>query len=77
MSPKFESKLQKFISDNIDLVAEYESIESAIPLEYCGDDIIYLFQNISKLNKSVDFNVVLKNALKSSIKSKLIFSIIY
>lgn len=71
MSPKFESKLQKFISDNIDLVAEYESIESAIPLEYCGDDIIYLFQNISKLNKSVDFNVVLKNALKSSIKSNV------
>lgn len=71
MSPKFESKLQKFISDNIDLVAEYESIESAIPLEYCGDDIIYLFQNISKLNKSVDFNVVLKNALKSSIKSNI------
>lgn len=71
MSPKFESKLQKFISDNIDLVAEYESIESAIPLEYCGDDIIYLFQNISKLNKSVDFNVVLNNALKSSIKSNI------
>ena len=71
MSPKFESKLQKFISDNIDLVAEYESIESAIPLEYCGDDIIYLFQNISKLNKSVDFNVVLKNALKTSIKSNI------
>lgn len=71
MSPKFESKLQKFISDNIDLVVEYESIESAIPLEYCGDDIIYLFQNISKLNKSVDFNVVLKNALKTSIKSNI------
>ena len=29
MSPKFESKLQKFISDNIDLVAEYESISAA------------------------------------------------
>lgn len=71
MSPKFESKLQKFISDNIDLVAEYESIESAIPLEYCGDDVIYLFQNISKLNKSADFNVVLKNALKSAIKSNV------
>lgn len=71
MSSKYESKLQKFITDNIDLVAEYESIEYAIPLEYCSSDVLYLYQNILKVNKSVDFNTTIKTALKSSIKNNI------
>ena len=71
MSSKYESKLQKFITDNIDLVAEYESIEYAIPLEYCSSDVLYLYQNILKVNKSVDFNTTIKTALKSTIKNNI------
>ena len=66
--PRNDEKIQNFISNNIDLVAEYESLEGVLPLEYCSDDILSLFQTLQKINRGVDFNIVLKDALKASIK---------
>lgn len=63
-----EEKLQKFITNHIDLVAEYESLGSAIPLEYCSNDIIYLFNNLLKINRSIDFNSTMDSALKYAIR---------
>lgn len=69
MSNNLENKLHKFIADNIELVSEYESLDSTIPLEYCESDVVYLYKNILKLNKNIDFNTVLRDALRYSIKN--------
>lgn len=69
MSNNLENKLHKFIADNIELVSEYESLDSTIPLEYCESDVVYLYKNILKLNKNIDFNTVLRDALRYSIKT--------
>lgn len=71
MSNNLENKLHKFIADNIELVSEYESLDSTIPLEYCESDVVYLYKNIVKLNKNADFNTILKDALKNSIRTNI------
>lgn len=68
MSTKNEKKLQSFISNNADLVGEYESSEFAIPLEYCSREVINSFENLVKINPGVDFNKTLKFALENAIK---------
>lgn len=65
---RYGEKLQNFISNNIDLVSEYESIDGVLPLEFCDSDVINLFQTLQKINRGVDFNSTLKDALKISIK---------
>lgn len=68
MRGNYEDKLEKFITSNIDIVAEYESLDSIIPLECCAGDIISIYKNIIKVNKTMDFEDVLLMSLKSSIK---------
>jgi DNA-directed RNA polymerase sigma subunit (sigma70/sigma32) len=65
---KYESKLESFISNNAELVGEYESMECAAPLEYCDDEVIDFLQEIIKKDKTTDFNSALTTALQSSIR---------
>ena len=64
----YDSKLEKFISANSELVGEYESLDCSIPLEYCSIDIIGAFNNLAKVDKTLDFNLTIKDALKKSIQ---------
>lgn len=61
------NKLRNFISDNIELISEYESMENAIPVDSCSTDIVRGFQVLSKINKCIDFNIVLKEILTNAI----------
>lgn len=65
------NKINTFISNNIDLVSEYESEEYAIPLDSCKEDIIRYYKCIAKLNRGSDFNSVIKEAINSSIKCNI------
>lgn len=65
---KFDDKLQQFITNNIDLIIEYESIPGILPIEYCSDDVITMFQTLNKINKGAEFTSALKDAIKLSIK---------
>lgn len=64
----YDSKLEKFISANSELVGEYESLDCSIPLEYCSMDIIGAFNALAKVDKTLDFNLTIKDALKKSIQ---------
>lgn len=66
--PKYASKLESFITNNPELVGEYESLEYSAPIEYCDDEIVECVQKILKIDKSTDFNNVLTTALQNSIK---------
>ncbi len=68
---KLNNKIQAFISNNIDLISEYESMENSIPMDSCSDDIIRTYQIISKINKGLDFNVILKELLQNSIRKNI------
>lgn len=68
---KYASKLEAFISNNAELVGEYESLEYSIPMEYCGNEILDFMRRIIKLDKTADFNNVLTEALKTSIRSNV------
>lgn len=68
MSTRIEKRFRNFISNNLELVSEYESSEFSIPLECCVNEVIKCFENLSKVNSGSDFNKTLKFALESSIK---------
>lgn len=63
----YDNKIEKFIHDNIELVGEYESMEEALPLDMCIDSIIASYAKLSKIDKSVEFNKTLYDALQNSI----------
>lgn len=46
-------------------------MDSAMPIEYCANDIITLYNTVSKNNKTIDFNSTMKSALKYSIKNDI------
>lgn len=71
MSTSYEIKLRKFIDENLELVNEYESLDAIVPLEYCEEDIVFAYQNLVKINKNLDFETVLKNSMKNSIKHNI------
>ena len=58
----------KFIENNTSLINEYESLENAISLDYCSDEITNIYNRMVKVDKTVNFNNVLSNAIKQSIK---------
>lgn len=60
--------LIKFIENNTSLINEYESLENAVSLDYCSDEIINIYNRMVKVDKTVNFNNVLLNAIKQSIK---------
>ena len=64
----YEDKLRSFVSNNADLIGEYESMDCALPIEYCIIDIIDNCQKLLKLDKTADFNKTLKDAFTESIR---------
>lgn len=64
-----EDKLRNFISNNSDLIGEYESLNCSIPIEYCEEDILDYSKRLLKVDKSTDFNKALRDALQNSIKN--------
>lgn len=67
---KLLNKLQSFITNNIDLVSEYESMNCSIPLDSCSADIIRTY-NLIKINRGIDFNLFLKEVITNSIKRNI------
>ena len=63
-----DSKLQRFIENNIDLIAEYDSIDSNVPFEYAIEDIIDIFNTLKTIDKMADFNYTIKSAIQMSIR---------
>ena len=63
-----ESKFQNIIDSNFDLVAEYNSIESNIPLEYAYEDVVDAYNAYKAINKGADFSYTIKTALSNAVK---------
>ena len=63
-----ESKFQNLIDSNFDLVSEYNSIDSNIPLEYAFEDVLDAFNAYKSVNKGADFTYTIKTALSNAIK---------
>ena len=43
----------KFIENNTSLINEYESLENAISLDYCSDEITNIYNRMVKVDKTV------------------------
>lgn len=70
MSNRIEQSFQRFIDTHQDIITEYESMEYSDPIEYCKDDIFYLYKNCLKSNKNVEFNDFLEMGLRNAVKYK-------
>lgn len=65
---KYENKIKNFISNNTELIEEYEATQYSIPIEYCIDDVAYFFNTLMSIDKNVDLNKSLRDALLYSIR---------
>lgn len=65
---KAERGFQRFISTHEDLVTEYEEMEYADPMEFCKDEILYLYKNCTKSNKNIELSDFLEMGLRNAIK---------
>jgi RNA polymerase primary sigma factor len=63
-----ESKFQNIIDANYDLVTEYNSMDSNIPLEYAFEDVIDAYNTYKAFNKNADFVSTIRTALTNAIK---------
>lgn len=63
-----DSKFQNLIDSSFDLVAEYNAIESNIPLEYAYEDILEAYNAYKNINKNADFTSTIRTALSNAIK---------
>ena len=64
----YEVKLKNFVSNNAELIGEYESLDQAVPIEYCWVELVDVCQKLLKIDKSADFNKSMKDALLNSIR---------
>ena len=69
MAPRinYKSRLRNFISNNPELVGEYEALPSALPIEYCFDEIINVWQKLLSIDVTLDANKSLKDAFQNAI----------
>lgn len=65
---KYENKIKNFISNNTELIEEYEATQYSIPIEYCIEDVAYFFNTLMSIDKNADLNKSLRDALLYSIK---------
>lgn len=64
----YEAKLDSFVSNNVDLIGEYESLENALPIEYCAVEVLDSCQKLLKIDKSLDFNKAMRDAFSNAIR---------
>ena len=67
---KVEHGFQRFISTHEDLVAEYEEMEYTDPIEFCKDEILFLYKNCTKSNKNIELSDFLETGIRNAIKHK-------
>lgn len=63
-----DSKFQNLIDSNFELVSEYNSIDSNIPLEYSFEDVLEAYNAYKAVNRSADFLSTIRAALSNAIK---------
>jgi RNA polymerase sigma factor (sigma-70 family) len=63
-----QTKFQKIIENNPELVASYDSLGTNAPLEYSFDEIEVAFNNLKSIDKTADFSIIFKSALQNSVK---------
>lgn len=63
-----DSKFQNLIDSNFELVSEYNSIDSNIPLEYSFEDVLDAYNAYKAVNRSADFLSTIRTALSNAIK---------
>lgn len=63
-----QSKFQRIIENNPELVAEYDALGTNAPLEYSFDEIESAFNNLKAIDKTADFSYVFKSALQSAVR---------
>lgn len=63
-----DSKFQNLIDSNFELVSEYNSIDSNIPLEYSFEDVLEAYNTYKAVNRSADFLSTIRAALSNAIK---------
>lgn len=64
----YKSKLDNFISNNSELIGEYEALECSAPVEYCSEEIIEYCQKLLKIDNSYDLNRALKDSFQYAIR---------
>ena len=64
----YEAKLESFVSNNPDLIGEYESLDNSLPIEYCAIEVLDNCQRLLKVDKSLDFNKAMRDAFSNAIK---------
>lgn len=67
-STGLQTKFQKFIENNPELVAEYDSLGLNAPLEYSFEEIEIAYRNLKSIDKMADFSYTMKSALQDAIK---------
>lgn len=68
MSRHIENSFQRFVDTHQDLIAEYESMDYVDPLDFCKDEIIFIYKNSIK-NKNAEFRDFLEIGLQNAIKN--------
>ena len=63
-----QTKFQKIIENNPELVASYDSLGTNAPLEYSFEEIEVAFNNLKSIDKTADFSIIFKSALQNSVK---------
>lgn len=63
-----ENKFQHLIENNPELVAEYDSIDCNVPLEYSFDEIEAAYNNLKSVDKGAEFSYTIKTAIQNAVK---------
>ena len=63
-----ETKFQRIIENNPEMVAEYDSIDSNVPLEYSFEEIDAAFNSLKAVDPNADFACIFRIALNNAIK---------
>ena len=69
--PNYNKKLERFLDEQSDLVAQYDNLGLSAPTDFCGDDLIASFQALHKTRKTLDFNKTLLDAFTIAIDENI------
>lgn len=63
-----ETKFHNIIDNNAELVAEYDAIDSNVPLEYAFEDVLSAYNTYKAANKNADFIYTITTALINAVR---------
>ena len=67
MAQSLPKKFDRFLSQNSDLVEQYETAVSGLPTETLKDEIISIYKELQKKARGLDFNTLLTDSLTQAI----------